>query len=70
MVRVKCAVYVPKGKNKFSKPVKVEKIYGNAARVQGGHWWKCAKLIKVTGKRTTTEYIVKVNTMEEIRQRN
>ena len=59
-VRIKCATHVPKGKSKFSKPVRVENVYVSAVRVQSGHWWNCARLTKVTGEPSTNERCIDV----------
>ncbi|KAJ1118279.1 hypothetical protein NDU88_006474 [Pleurodeles waltl] len=48
-VVIKLPTYVKKGNAKFSEPVCVERVLGNAVRVQGNKWWNKSKVVKLTG---------------------
>ena len=48
VIRIKLARCVQKGKSKFGRPVKIEKMCGNAVRVSGGHWWNLSKVAKTS----------------------
>ncbi|KAJ1202218.1 hypothetical protein NDU88_006019 [Pleurodeles waltl] len=48
-VVIKLPTFVKKGNAKFSDPVCVERVLGNAVRVQGNKWWNKSKVVKLKG---------------------
>ncbi|KAJ1157139.1 hypothetical protein NDU88_009854 [Pleurodeles waltl] len=46
-VVIKLPMFVKKGNAKFSEPVCVERVLGNAVRVQGNKWWNKSKVVKL-----------------------
>lgn len=49
-MRIKVPVHCKKGNLTFTEPLVVDRVRGNAVRVNNKHWWNVSKIVRNTKK--------------------